>query len=109
MADLDLARLKALAEKATPGPWVVIDAHKPGIDGDDGKFTIVLFGDEDEPEGVHRKEDAAYIAALDPATVLALIARAEELERIKADAERFAPDRIAPDYVFVMERPKETK
>lgn len=58
-ADLDLARLKALAENAK-----AIAVSWPSI--------RTLVDDDDWTEGC-----ATYIAALDPATVLALIAQAE--------------------------------
>lgn len=66
------ARLAALAEAATPGPWF-----------SDG--WVVYAGEQDEPSmflelGGSEKEtgpDAEFIAAADPSTVLALVRVAE--------------------------------
>lgn len=85
MADItELAqRMKAAAEKATPGPWYVHD--KPcedgnyGIDTSDKEFlaeTVVWWGFA--RQSIWREEDAKYIALANPANVLALV---EELER----------------------------
>lgn len=73
----DLAALEALAEAATPGPWV---AH-----ANDFECVVVMADDDHWPQrysqiasGMEQGEsdgeaDAAYIAAADPATVLWLI------------------------------------
>lgn len=101
-----LAEIEALAKKATPGPWqdkygeyrpsnecaeiignVDCDAY------DDGRprpiYTEVCsIADNDD-----RDANAAYIAALDPPTVLALLAShaalAAEVERLKAALEAY--------------------
>ena len=78
----DYEVLAALAEAATEGPWVVVGAATQ----DDAKYWIetapsspsvasiclVSTDQDDEPEAVYR--DAAFIAAANPTTVLALIA-----------------------------------
>lgn len=74
----DYAHLRALAEAATPGPW-----HHAQHPADDQMHDIrgpindahnVVIYAECEPE------DAAYIAAADPPTLIALLDRLEELE-----------------------------
>lgn len=73
MTDVDLDALVALAEAATPGQWVAT-----------GRW--VRFGLHDREQ--ISDEDAAFIAACDPQTVLALIERIRELERFRRDAFR---------------------
>jgi len=62
--------LRALAEKATPGPWYPYganpDAEAPAhVDSDAG---VVLMGSHERGE-----LDAPYLAAVDPQTVIALL------------------------------------
>lgn len=73
-----LAELKALAEKATPGPWkhgpgsqMVSTRPVPDVQNCSGFSLVCRSG-----LGSHAR-DAEFIAALDPQTVLALIAAAE--------------------------------
>jgi hypothetical protein len=68
---IDKARLKALAEAATPGPWECREAegsaaicHKHGWVADDFSEQTVF--------------DTRYMAAANPVTVLALLAELEE-------------------------------
>lgn len=104
----ELARLKALAEAATPGPWYVqygddirhqcmtaISAvnKRDGNDGlfDDDQPLIAVTFHQSYP-GVNLEgddcgdNDSAYITAANPAVILALIAKVESLA---ADAERY--------------------
>ncbi|HCI4298654.1 TPA: ead/Ea22-like family protein [Klebsiella pneumoniae] len=83
-------RMKAAAEKATPGPWYVHD--KPcedgnyGIDTSDKEFlaeAVVWWGFA--RQSIWREEDAKYIALANPANVLALV---EALEYYKSREER---------------------
>ena len=89
-----LAELRAVAEAATPGPWVF---DPPGMWGDEddipqsavrqidsGSITWDDHGGE-----VFKPEDAAHIATFDPPTVLALIAA---LEAKTAEADDLAAD-----------------
>ncbi|HFN1151534.1 TPA: ead/Ea22-like family protein [Klebsiella pneumoniae] len=78
-------RMKAAAEKATPGPWYVHD--KPcedgnyGIDTSDKEFlaeAVVWWGFA--RQSIWREEDAKYIALANPANILALV---EALEKAK--------------------------
>lgn len=89
----DHATLRSLAEAATPGLGT-------------GDPVVVLF--DYEEGGIVREADAAYIAACDPTTVIALL---DELETLRAalpaepwvasdDGERWQPlpeDHQAPD------------
>ncbi|HCT9787945.1 TPA: ead/Ea22-like family protein [Klebsiella pneumoniae] len=83
-------RMKAAAEKATPGPWYVHD--KPcedgnyGIDTSDKEFlaeAVVWWGFA--RQSIWREEDAKYIALANPANILALV---EALEYYKSREER---------------------
>ena len=79
MTDLDLPRLAALAEAATPGPWrthladdtAVIAIHRWEIAGMRGDYDT----DHESMEA-----NAAYIAAADPTTTLALIRQLQAAE-----------------------------
>lgn len=82
---MDTAALKQAAQAATSGPWEllpVIDRsinHLCPVDSEKiSLLTVVHQGDT--PFGaIYKDEDAAYIAAANPAAVLALIASHEQL------------------------------
>ena len=85
VADLDLEALERLAKAATPGPW-----HCHRKDEKRGEFLMDfggMFDKDGTPTGRPamsgwislRDRDAPYIAAANPDTVLALIARVREL------------------------------
>ncbi len=119
-----VAEIRALAEKATPGPWEVDDEQNDGNFGDGpdcnsgyksyavivGNKTVVdtlnsdlaeIEEDGDCEEGSWRysrwdeigRRNATFIAALDPQTVLALLASHEalraEVERLNKWADGF--------------------
>ena len=86
-------RMKAAAEKATPGPWYVHD--KPcedgnyGIDTSDKEFlaeAVVWWGFA--RQSIWREEDAKYIALANPANILALVEALEKAQTINAAAEK---------------------
>lgn len=94
------AELRALAEAATPGGWCYLGSstsseeygHRPGSsasyasDTDHGmafKVTNTAFGRQS-------LADAAFIAAANPATVLALLDRLEAAEALVDDFEKRA-------------------
>lgn len=66
-----LAHLRTLAEKATKGPW------KDGVNPDASlSWDARLLTNTNEEIGrIHLNDDRAYIAALSPDTVLALLDR----------------------------------
>jgi hypothetical protein len=66
----DYAELRRLAMAATPGPW---EASRCSIYNADRSMMIY-------DEGGHSEADAAFIATFNPAKVLAMIDRLEELE-----------------------------
>lgn len=81
-----LDRLDALAATATPGPWIQgsakdADQHEVFRAGSAARTAcdrydpdnMILGNYEWEQGGAVRVEDAAYLAALDPATVAALV------------------------------------
>ena len=76
-------RLRALAEKATPGPWGTQECSNGG--------AIWVRGNDyrDQRLQVVPEEDATYIAACDPQTVLAILdaLAAERKARLAAAAE----------------------
>ena len=80
-------RMKAAAEKATPGPWYVHD--KPcedgnyGIDTSDKEFlaeAVVWWGFA--RQSIWREEDAKYIALANPANILALVEALEKAQQV---------------------------
>lgn len=123
-SDERAARLRAAAEQATPGPWVVhveivpLNEHGRETFKDEvanGEFPVEkelhvftewdhpqLKGPElvvsiwnspyfERPHGVFiREKDAAYIAAANPQTVLALLDERDALRQRAADAEQRA-------------------
>lgn len=88
--EIDLARLKALAAKATPGPRIHGDHGAIGAVSLEGEPFAQVFqrrsgsGAIRAEDNAQRNANAAYIAALDPATVLELIRRAERAEELEA-------------------------
>ena len=88
----DVAELRRLAEAATPGPWEWDDNHaRPGL-RHGRSFGGVLFrcGALYGPDAA----DAAFIAAANPAVVLALLDRlahmTEARDNARAEVERLA-------------------
>ena len=100
--NLDLTQLRAVAEAATPGPWTLeydnADDWEAGIN--DGDYPYALQGPrncsydnwadkrlvKDELNRVSEisqmvDEDAKFIAAFDPPTILALLVRVERAEQ----------------------------
>ena len=75
---LDLAKIKAAAERATPGPWTAEPMVGRGawISSGENEWTALSCGNTDESA----RSNAAFIAAANPAATLALIARVERLE-----------------------------
>lgn len=82
---LDLDHLEALAKGATSGPWRV--ESRDGLEGSDG--CPIIRGQYGHDGYFERDEDAAYCAATNPATILALIAEVRalrEMIRLQANA-----------------------
>ena len=78
----DWKKLRELAEAATPGPW----ENRPGIDPPGDIIAPGLGEYGPKPFITHvgswgRSADAAFIAAANPQTVLALL---DEIERLRA-------------------------
>lgn len=71
---LEIAKLKAAAEKATPGPWRLTVTRFNGITR--GPFSLTK---EDVLANAAEKADAEYIAAAHPGAVLELIAALEAM------------------------------
>lgn len=86
MDNQQLAKLKELAQKATPGEWIT-GAHRyepawvvlPPTDATGG-FCIAQCR-----VSVNGCNNAAYIAAANPQTILELLAKIERLEKENAD------------------------
>jgi hypothetical protein len=101
---IDLAKLKALAEAATPGPWSNDDGKrgvkksiwthhaeaverddptKPSRYGPERTYIANALAPLPSPsKGTQAHANASFIAACDPTTVLTLIAEIERLENI---------------------------
>ena len=83
---IDLKELRELAEKATPGPWAISE-HPDGaclyIDGRDTKFGYVAVAYNGNKVGRNEVNDyvqnAAFIAANNPAATVALLDLIDEL------------------------------
>lgn len=94
---IDLDALERIAQAATPGPWEWEPPSEddwPSADqslvtsrpGSDGYRDVVVAGWGYDASGTDASdEDRAHIAAFDPPTALALIARVRELEAIVND------------------------
>jgi hypothetical protein len=78
----DIKLLRELADKATPGPWKV-SSNLAKLAGDFflqiiGPRWICMIMDDCEKS----EEDAAFIAAANPQTIIALCERVEKLEAV---------------------------
>lgn len=78
-AGMDLAELRRLAEAATPGPWKARQGYGPD-EFEPGGYKYVQFGPTEAKAGGYGTDqltpvNAEYIAAANPATILALLNR----------------------------------
>lgn len=76
MTAADRAHLLALAKAATPGPWTPHD----GFDQITAGHDTVCYIQPNEGGGIDRAEDVAFIAAANPATIIALLSALEAAE-----------------------------
>jgi hypothetical protein len=90
----DSAELKRVAEAATPGPYRVVDnrdmngawwIEAPHPEGFHVSIAEVRSGCEEAQDIGSAKRDAAFIAACDPTTILALIAERDRLREALAE------------------------
>lgn len=90
---IDTTKLRELAQNATPGPWEWCGWDNDSFEIVSGGFdsegrvigsTVVQpdASDEEGYGGVKRREDADYISAANPATVLALLDKLDGTERM---------------------------
>ena len=88
---MNTTELKALAEKATPGPWKAIsrgaywEEEEGDVDAVSGAEIIGAefvdpLGNQQTTRGHCWYRDAAYIAAANPAAILELIAKLEDAQ-----------------------------
>lgn len=98
MTDIDLARLKQLADGATPGPWE-LHGHSIMVGGCVNTYsgpvlgTIIRAYPTSDQDGDGREwrcsgtqsDNAAYIAGTQPRVVKTLIARVERAEAAITD------------------------
>ena len=98
MTALDHAALRALAEAATPGPWTLsADGPPPDIIAGMSVVACTLPSDRTRDEDT---ANAAYIAAANPAAVLALL---DEVERLREALDKALPCLVAANTVSVRE------
>lgn len=100
----DLTALRALAEKATPGPW-----HFHQDDGTALDISEVCIPRPEEDVDLSiasllEDRDGAFIAATNPSVVLALLDRLESaeaaIERVRAVADEWSHDEDAKGLHF---------
>jgi len=90
---IDTTKLRELAQKATPGPWETCETNETAFEILTGEWsakgdfegTIVVHVDdyacfEERPSGITSKANAQYIAAANPAAVLALLDKLDGTE-----------------------------
>jgi len=100
----DLDRLEALARAATPSPWDLVHVvdrsidHLCPVDRDNLSLLTVVHEGETPYGAVYRDDDARFMAAANPAAVLALIALAR---RAKPEGE--APQAVYPSNEIMAE------
>ena len=83
---IDTTKMRELAQKATPGPWLLRATEwnlylvQSGREGD-GSIVDTAYS---------RRNDIDYIAAANPATVLALLDEIDRLRTIESAARNLA-------------------
>ncbi len=92
----DLVALRALAEQATPTNWHVIGT---GVSSDHGAGWVDWICEETN----QGPQDAAFIAACDPGTVLSLVA-ALEAALVVDDAAEITADDAHLEHALVLLR-----
>lgn len=91
MTDLNLTHLKQIAQNATQGEWSIEPSTVRYLDGRTAPTHEIVCTRQSQADpsdtdwetvidDVESEPDAAHIAAFDPPTALALIARIEHLE-----------------------------
>lgn len=85
----ELRWMKGLAEAATPGPWHQLKNHE-SVWPADGDFVIARTDAVAPRSRDQQITDAAFIAALNPATALSLIQAAELNAELVGALEPFA-------------------
>ncbi|MDO2449734.1 ead/Ea22-like family protein [Enterobacter vonholyi] len=109
MSNIDKRALREAAEKATESDWIV-DAHEgwhaviPVADAVNGNYIIAEF------QGPESKRNRDFVAAANPATVLALLDELEEAEKRIAElsGEFFALPPLNDDLITILGRPNFT-
>lgn len=98
---LDLDALEAVARAATPGPWKEsgLDDEPTVIHYFDTEWSGPGYGPHVYPD---KPEDAIFIAAFDPPTVLALIGRVREAEAALAELRAHPLRHLANDNASVV-------
>ena len=81
----ELALLEAIAEAATPGPWVTRRGTCEVFSLPSGHLLAVTHTQFPDRPRAHHEEDARFIAALNPEMVCRLIAT---VHRLQADVAR---------------------
>jgi hypothetical protein len=107
-------KLRTLALAATPGEWeMASDLPAYAIYTENGWRVVQTpnqnnrkqWGTSNDTHGIGRFSDAAYIAAANPATLLALLDRIDELDgelaASKVDAERYKRELQQKELVHV--------
>jgi hypothetical protein len=85
---INLDELERLAKAAAPGPWLYfVPCNTPSLNPDQAAFLVgPRMRAMDKSQGF-AVEDAAHIAAANPATILELVA---EVRRLREDAARLS-------------------
>ena len=75
---VDLERLRTLAAKATPGPWEASSANLIGRLWNDEWRQLAVTNNHDGWSSDEARDNAAFISACDPQTIIALLDRVAE-------------------------------
>lgn len=81
MTPFDPAELRRLAAAATPGPWFIVHSCSGAANVLARQGPIKVC-----PAIAHGESDAAYIAAANPAVILALLAERDALVQVAEEA-----------------------
>jgi hypothetical protein len=106
MTQEQIDELRKLAQAATPGPWVVngdplVNEGAPHLMTEDGYAIADFWGNESSLGLKGNERNADYIAAANPAAILALIQQRDELLAALKDARELVDDwgAYAPAYM----------
>src|SRR6185312_2474494 len=93
----EIARLREIAEKATPGPWRATNEHLGWLVLSSPSEDVVEIISKEKGPVDRWQPNAAHIATFDPPTVLALL---DELEKARTELAKWNEEALRRDDAY---------